>query len=87
MSDLKIRPGANAQSAFRLGVLAAAVAALAVVASLYTAGVLSVVGVAYTLLLLFPVYLVVVASALSVWLGYGKDATFLRPVYKRRDTS
>ena len=36
----------------------------------------------YVLVLLFPVYLLVVAVALSVWLGYDKDATDLRPVYR-----
>jgi hypothetical protein len=34
-------------------------------------------------LVLFPVYLVFVASVLSVWLGYDKDTTSLRPVYRK----
>lgn len=87
MGGYKLKPGAYAQSAFRFGLLAASVAALAAVGFLYTLGAMSFVGVAYTLLLLFPVYLVFVASALSVWLGYGKDASDLRPVYRRRDPS
>lgn len=78
-------PGASARSAFRLGLLAAAVAALAAVGALYRTGAMSLVAVGYVLLVLFPVYLVFVASVLSVWLGYDKDASDLRPV--RRDAS
>jgi len=33
------------------------------------------------------VYLVFAATALSVWLGYNKDATSLRPVYRKKDSS
>jgi len=89
MTDLKIAPGPGARSAFRLGMLAAAVAALAGVGLLYWAGLLTPVLLGFTLLLVFPVYLVFAASALSVWLGYGKDASDLRPVYReeRRKTS
>jgi hypothetical protein len=38
--------------------------------------------VGYGLVALYPVYLVVVAVVLSRWLGYDKDATALRPVYR-----
>jgi len=81
MSTLRITPGAAAQGAFRLGLLSAAVAALALIGLLYWLGELTLPLVGYTLVLLFPVYLVVVASALSVWLGFDKDARDLRPVY------
>jgi hypothetical protein len=41
--------------------------------------------IGYALFVLFPVYLVLVAAVLSVWLGYDQDATSLRPVYRRPD--
>ena len=78
MTGLKIAPGPGARSAFRLGMLAAAVAALA------GTGLLAPVLLGFVLLLVFPVYLVFAASALSVWLGYGKDASDLRPVDRER---
>jgi hypothetical protein len=79
---LKVRPGPAASSAFRLGTIAAAIVALAAVGFLYWGGLLSLPLVGFALLVVFPVYLVLAASALSVWLGYGKDATDLRPVYR-----
>jgi hypothetical protein len=84
MKDLKIAPGSGARSAFRLGMQAAAVGALAGMGLLYWAGVLTPALLGFVLLLLFPVYLVFAASALSVWLGYGKDASDLRPVYREK---
>jgi hypothetical protein len=57
-----------------------AVVGLAVVGLLYWLGSLGPVMAGYTLLVLFPVYLVFVAVLLSRWLGYDKDATALRPV-------
>lgn len=84
MVELKIAPGPGAASAFRFGMQAAAVAALSAIGSLYWFGVLTPVLVGFTLLLVFPVYLVFVASALSVWLGYDKDASDLRPVYREK---
>jgi hypothetical protein len=62
--------------------VAAVVGGLAVLAALYVHGALTATTGLYVLLALFPVYLVIVASILSVWLGYGKDATDLRPVYR-----
>jgi len=82
MTTVKRRPGPAAQHAFRLGMLAAVVGGLAVLAGLYLHDVLTTTTALYVLLALFPVYLVLAASALSVWLGYGKDATDLRPVYR-----
>jgi hypothetical protein len=80
MPTLKRTPGPAAQSAFRFGLLAAAVAGLAGLGVLYWQGVLGPTTAAYVLLALYPIYLVLVASVLSVWLGYDKDATDLRPV-------
>jgi hypothetical protein len=80
MDAVRIRPGPAAAAAFRLGMVAAAVVGLAAIAALYWLGRLSLPVVGYALVFLFPVYLVVAASALSVWLGYAKDASALRPV-------
>lgn len=84
MSDLKIAAGPGALSAFRLGMQAAAVAGLASIGYLYWTAVLTPVLAGFVLLLVFPVYLVFAASALSVWLGFDKDATDLRPVYREK---
>lgn len=84
MTELKIAPGAGARSAFRFGMWAAAVLGLAGIGLCYWIGLLTPVLVGFTLLLLFPIYLVFAASALSVWLGYGKDVTDLRPVYREK---
>jgi hypothetical protein len=82
MTSVKRTPGPAARRAFRLGMVAAGVVGLAVLASLYLHGVLTPATAVYALVALFPVYLVVAAAALSVWLGYDKDATDLRPVYR-----
>jgi len=82
MATLKRTPGPAARSAFRLGMLAAGTVGLAVLCTLYLRGVLTETTALYVLFALFPVYLVVVATVLSVWLGYDKDATDLRPVYR-----
>jgi hypothetical protein len=82
MATLKRTPGPAARSAFRLGMLAAGVVGLAAIGAGYLDGLLTATTGLYALIALFPVYLVVVASALSVWLGYDKDATDLRPVYR-----
>jgi hypothetical protein len=63
----------------------AALLGLAAIATLYWAGILDPLTFAYLTVLLFPVYLVLAASALNVWLGYGKDVTDLRPVYRNED--
>jgi len=85
MTTLKVVPGANARHAFRLGMTAAAIVGLVGAAVLYWAGLLDPALLGFTLVLIFPVYLVFAASALSVWLGFGKDATDLRPVYREPD--
>jgi len=77
-------PGPAAAQAFRLGVLVGAVIGLAAIALLFWTGVLTVPAAGYTLVFLFPVYLVFVAVTLSRWLGYDKDITALRPVYQTK---
>jgi hypothetical protein len=83
MTKVAKTPGANAAHAYRLGLRAAAIVGLALIGTLYWFGVIELLLAGYALLLLFPVYLVFAAAVLSVWLGYSKDATALRPVYKR----
>lgn len=86
MDTMHLSPGPAAAQAFRLGIVASAVGGLAGIAILYFLGVLTPVFAGYALVLLFPVYLVFAATALSVWLGYDKDATSLRPVYREKDS-
>lgn len=80
MDSIRIEPGYAAAQAFRLGMWVGAVVGLAVIGLLYWTGTVGVVLAGYSLLLLFPVYLVFVAVALSRWLGYDRDVTSLRPV-------
>jgi hypothetical protein len=87
MDSLRVAPGPNADGAFRSGMMAAAVLALAGLGVLHWSGQLTLVLTGVVLLLLFPVYLVVVASALSVWLGYDGDMSDLRPVYREPERS
>ena len=65
-----------------MGTQAAAVAGLAAIGLLYWIAAPRPVLVGFILLLVFPIYLVFAASALSVWLGFDKDATDLWPVYR-----
>ncbi|MFB6232918.1 MAG: hypothetical protein ABEH61_01530 [Haloarculaceae archaeon] len=78
-------PGAAARRAFRTGVWTAAAAALAVVGALYWTGTLEGYVAVFVVVVLFPVYLLLVASALSVWLGYDKDPRDLRRVTREQD--
>ncbi len=82
MDGLKTKPGPDATRAFRFGMMAAVVAGLCAVALVYQYGAVSLYVLAYTVLILAPIYLVLVASVLSVWLGFDKDVTDLRPVYR-----
>lgn len=79
-------PGPAADSAFRLGVLASAILGLAVIWLLTWVGAARDIQLAYLLLVVFPMYLLVVAAVLSAWLGFGKDATSLRPVHRPKDS-
>lgn len=83
---MKRRPGPAADSAFKTGVVFAGAAWVAGAAFLYWAGVLTPIPDGIVVLLMFPLYLVIVASGLSVWLGYDKDATDLRPVYREKES-
>ena len=87
MTVTDVPPGPDAHRAFRLGLVGASVLALLAVAGLYWIGVASLGVVAFTLLVGFPIYLIYVASLLSVWLGFDKQPTDLRPVYRERDES
>lgn len=86
MDEIRRRPGQAAAQAFRLGMWIGAVVGLAGLGLLYWAGALTPVVAGYSLVLLFPVYLVLVAAVLSRWLGYQQDATSLRPVYRNRSS-
>jgi hypothetical protein len=77
-------PGPDAARAFRTGLWAAGVLGLVAIGGAYWFGAIGPLFAGYALICLFPVYLVLAATALSVWLGYDKDATALRPVYRRR---
>lgn len=79
-------PGPAADSAFRLGIVASVVLGLAAIGYLAWAGIAEEYQVAFYLVVVFPVYLLVVASVLSVWLGFGKDSASLRPVYRSKDS-
>lgn len=85
MASPNVEPGPVADHAYRLGLITATIAAVVPLAVLAWRGVLTPLEVGLAVLAGFPVYLLVVASALSVWLGYDKDATDLRPVYHDRE--
>lgn len=78
-------PGPAARRAFTYGIRVAAIGALGGIGLLYWVDYVSLAFAGFLLVVLFPVYLLVVASALSRWLGFGKDVRDLRPV--RRDES
>ena len=84
MTRTNVPPGPDAHSAFRLGIAGAALAALVGVRLLYWVGELAVAPLVFTLVVGIPVYLVFVASVLSVWLGFDKGVSDLRPVYSER---
>ena len=84
MTETQISPGPAASSAFQYGMIAGAVLGLMSVGLLYRSGHFSSAVIGYVLLALFPTYLVLVAALLSKWLGYDRDGTSLRPVYRDR---
>lgn len=85
MASVKRNPGPLAGKAFKLGMVAATVVGLASLAWLHWVDLLTLYHVGFTLVFLFPVYLILAACLLSVWLGYDKDASDLRPVYRKRE--
>ncbi|WP_254537022.1 hypothetical protein [Halomarina litorea] len=74
MSTLHHAPGPDADAAFRLGLAVATTGALAALALSVWAGSVTLLGATLFALFGLPVLLVVVASVLSVWLGYDKRA-------------
>lgn len=72
-------PGEVAQTAFRTGMLAAAILGGLGIGGLYWAGT-SLTMVVYLAVLLYPLYLVLAAAAINAWLGYGSDAIPLERV-------
>lgn len=86
MSDPRASPGHAAGQAYETGLRAAAVAGLAVVGSLYWFDQITPFAAVFTLVVLFPTYLLVAAAVLSKWLGLDKDVTDLRPVVRERET-
>jgi hypothetical protein len=86
MGDPRSAPGQAAQQAFRAGVSAAAVGAIGSVGLLAWAGRITPLAALFAVVVLFPPYLLVVASALSAWLGLGKDVTDLHRVRKSQKT-
>ena len=82
MDTTMTSPGPVAAYAFRSGIFAGAVVGFATIGLLYWQGVLSLLESGYVLMALFPIYLVLVATALSVWLGYDKGKQSLKPVYE-----
>lgn len=85
MTAPSVTPGPDAHRTFRLGLAASAVLAVLAVGALVWSGTVSLEVAAFALLVGFPIYLLYVASALSVWLGFDKDATDLRPVHRDSD--
>ena len=84
MKSVRISPGPAAAHAFRLGIVVSAVIGLAGMGLLYWFGAITLAVAGFMLVVLFPVYLVLAATVLSRWLGYDKDHTALRPVYRPR---
>jgi len=84
VNDSVISPGPVSDQAFNHGLKAAAIIGLMTIAGLYWFGYINLLLAGYGLLLLFPVYLVLAAAVLSVWLGYDKDATDLRRVTRQK---
>jgi len=82
MTPYRPRPGPDAARAFRLGIAAGGLVGLTVAAISFWFSTMTIFAFGYVFLLVFPIYLVLVAIALSVWLGYDQDTTSLRPVYR-----
>lgn len=78
-------PGPEAHRAFRSGMLFAAVAGLAALGGLYWVGLLEPLHIVFAIAVCGPVYLIIAASALSIWLGFDKDASDLRRVTREKE--
>jgi len=86
VSSVRVSPGPAADRAFRLGIAAAAAVAVGGVALAAWVGAIGPLAAGVFLVVLFPVYLLVAAAALSVWLGYDRGAASLRRVAVERST-
>jgi len=84
VNDERLPPGPNAARAFRSGMIAGGAVGLACLGVLYWVGSLTLLALGYAVVALYPVYLICVAVLLSRWLGYDKDATSLRRVYRTK---
>ena len=80
MGDAWITPGQAAHEAFDLGVKAAVLAGLAILAGLYWAGVITPVAAVVIAVAVAPLYLVFISLVLCQLLGLDPDITDLRPV-------
>lgn len=80
-------PGPVADHAFRLGIIAAAIAGIAVLGLAYWVTDAAPFLFGYAMVVLFPVYLVLAAAVLSVWLGFDKDARALRRVSREQESN
>lgn len=87
MQTVRSTPGPDAARAFRTGILVAAVIGLTAIAALYWLGAFTALFAGYVTVVLFPVYLIFTAAVLSVWLGYDKGPTSLRPVYQHQESA
>jgi hypothetical protein len=86
MSEKKITPGPIAERTFELGLKIGAAGGIAAAATLFLVGPASIsngIHVVLTLLL-YPVYLLTVATLLGIWLGYDTDARNLERVTEER---
>lgn len=87
VQSVRIAPGPDADRAFRLGIVAAGVLWVVGIVGLYVSGWLSLAIAAYGLVVLLPIYLLVVAAVLSVWLGFSKDPTALKRVHETQESA
>ena len=74
------RPGPIADRVYRFGFRVATVGGLAALGAGFALGHLTLPTLVFVLMTLFPVYLLFVAVALALWLGYDTDRTDLQPV-------
>jgi uncharacterized membrane protein YdbT with pleckstrin-like domain len=86
MTDSRVEPGRPARETFRTGIRVAVVTAVAAACFLYWLDVVTLLFGLFALLVLLPVYLVVVASLLSVWLGFDRTAVEPQPVRRESGT-
>ncbi|GAB7010270.1 hypothetical protein [Halorubrum trueperi] len=84
MRSSRTSPGPVAAHAFSLGLKTGGTLGLVIIWTLYWLDQINLLLAGYALFVLFPVYLVLVAAGLSVWLGYDKGPAALKPVYRQK---